>query len=314
MKRRLTHMLRLAPSADKLRERRPGIVNHAHTYYYWYHGTLAFWSVDDVQWHQWWDDHLKKELLGLQVTEGPAAGSWPPADPVYGDYAGRLYSTSLSILTLEVFYRYSNLAKRDVSDLLADLTYDELRAELEQNVKWLRTPRGAVPEQITERTAAAMERLRRAMFNALRKDPKLFFKRAETVAGLVRQVALLEPPKVPGVASDAEKAPLEAARKAIEALRPRAITELGRQRTHHAAGATAQLVRYYARVGEKLLAVRALGVLQRRLAKRARPEHRSIILQVCGDPATPKELYEPGARAAAAILREREAAAKRRRK
>ncbi|MHC5019169.1 MAG: prenyltransferase/squalene oxidase repeat-containing protein [Planctomycetota bacterium] len=311
MKRRLTHMLRLAPSADKLRERRPGIVNHAHTYYYWYHGTLAFWNVDDVQWHQWWDANLKDALLGLQVAEGPAAGSWPPADPVYGDYAGRLYSTSLSILTLEVFYRYSNLAKQDVSDLLADLTYDELRAELERNVQWLRTPRGAVPDQITERTAAAMERLRRATFN-VRKEPKQFWKRAETVAGLVQQVALLEPPQVPDTASAAEKAPQEAARTAIPGLRRRAITELGRQRTHYAAGAAAQLVRHYART-DKELAVRALSVLEKRLAKRARPEHRSIIAQVCSDPATPKELNVPGGKAAAAIKRELDKKSKARR-
>lgn len=312
MKRRLKHMLALYPDAKKLRERRPGIVNHGHTYYYWYHGTLAFWNVDDVQWTQWWDDHLKGELLGLQVQTGPAAGSWPPLDPVYGDYAGRLYSTSLAVLTMEVFYRYTTLAKRDVSDLLADLTYDELTVELHRQLKWLRTPRGEVPAMLKETTLAAMQRLRRAAWN-VKSDPKVFWPRAEAVAHLVQQVALLEPPTVPETASDAEQVPLRAAAVAIAELRLLAITELGRMRTHFSAGAAAELVRHYARAADPVPAVRALGVLERRLAAVSRPEHRSIVAQVCSDPGTPQELVEPGGRAAAKMLREQAQRAKARR-
>ena len=49
-------------------------------------------------------------LISLQVTDGTCAnGSWDPNFPVadlWGQRAGRLYTTSLSILTLEVYYRY----------------------------------------------------------------------------------------------------------------------------------------------------------------------------------------------------------------
>jgi hypothetical protein len=46
----------------------------------------------------------------MQVKEQSCAkGSWDPDQPVpdrWGRLAGRLYVTSLSILTLEVYYRY----------------------------------------------------------------------------------------------------------------------------------------------------------------------------------------------------------------
>ncbi len=46
----------------------------------------------------------------MQVKDDSCAkGSWDPLQPVpdhWGQRAGRLYVTSLSILTLEVYYRY----------------------------------------------------------------------------------------------------------------------------------------------------------------------------------------------------------------
>ena len=51
-----------------------------------------------------------RTLISMQVKEdGCALGSWEPDLPApdhWGQTAGRLYVTSLSILTLEVYYRY----------------------------------------------------------------------------------------------------------------------------------------------------------------------------------------------------------------
>ena len=45
------------------------------------------------------------QLLATQRKAAPLAGSWDP-DPVWGGYGGRIYSTSLGALCLEVYYRY----------------------------------------------------------------------------------------------------------------------------------------------------------------------------------------------------------------
>jgi hypothetical protein len=57
-----------------------------------------------------WNLHVREGLIEMQVKqEGCAQGSWDPDIPApdrWGQRAGRLYVTSLSILTLEVYYRY----------------------------------------------------------------------------------------------------------------------------------------------------------------------------------------------------------------
>ena len=54
---------------------------------------------------QRWNDALRTHLLATQQQGGPLAGSWDP-DPVWGGYGGRIYSTALATLCLEVYYRY----------------------------------------------------------------------------------------------------------------------------------------------------------------------------------------------------------------
>ena len=57
-----------------------------------------------------WNLKIREGLIGMQVKDGTCAqGSWDPFQPapdVWAAHAGRLYLTSLSILTLEVYYRY----------------------------------------------------------------------------------------------------------------------------------------------------------------------------------------------------------------
>ena len=81
-------------------------------FYYWYYATLAMFQTGGEPWSRW-NDSLKAVLLAHQVGagEGSAAGSWDPRGH-RAEIAGRLYSTALSILCLEVYYRYERLGTR----------------------------------------------------------------------------------------------------------------------------------------------------------------------------------------------------------
>ncbi|MCA9034746.1 MAG: terpene cyclase/mutase family protein [Planctomycetaceae bacterium] len=72
-------------------------------YYYWYYGTLAMYQYGGTPWEDW-NNAIRDLLISEQRSDGPNAGSWDPKDP-WGRYGGRLYSTALATLTLEVYYR-----------------------------------------------------------------------------------------------------------------------------------------------------------------------------------------------------------------
>lgn len=73
--------------------------------YAWYYATLASFHSGGPQWDQW-NAAIQAAILPLQRRDGgPLAGSWDP-DPVWGMHGGRVYSTALATMTLEVYYRY----------------------------------------------------------------------------------------------------------------------------------------------------------------------------------------------------------------
>ena len=72
--------------------------------YYWYYATLAMYQLQGVHWRRW-NDRLQTTLVDSQRKIGPLAGSWDP-DTVWGGYGGRVYSTALATLCLEVYYRF----------------------------------------------------------------------------------------------------------------------------------------------------------------------------------------------------------------
>jgi hypothetical protein len=90
-------------------------------FYYWYYATLALYQLreapngsagsneSDRVWQQW-NDALKKQLCATQVAFGPDKGSWNPTC-VWGQYGGRVYTTALGCMSLEVYYRYLPLIK-----------------------------------------------------------------------------------------------------------------------------------------------------------------------------------------------------------
>ncbi|MDD4787398.1 MAG: hypothetical protein PHO07_09510 [Pirellulales bacterium] len=55
-----------------------------------------------------WNAALQRELLASQRSSGPLAGSWDH-NTVWGGYGGRVYSTALAALCLEVYYRFMPL-------------------------------------------------------------------------------------------------------------------------------------------------------------------------------------------------------------
>lgn len=72
--------------------------------YYWYYATMALFQLQGPEWEVW-NQHLQQRLLAAQVTTGVQAGSWSPKT-VWGGYGGRVYTTAMAALCLEVYYRY----------------------------------------------------------------------------------------------------------------------------------------------------------------------------------------------------------------
>lgn len=69
-----------------------------------YYAAMALHHFGGPEWKAW-NVQLRQQLIRTQIKSGPAAGSWSVTDP-HGHSAGQIYQTALSVLTLEVYYRY----------------------------------------------------------------------------------------------------------------------------------------------------------------------------------------------------------------
>ena len=56
---------------------------------------------------------MREWLVWLQLKQGKETGSWDPDRGSIGTSGGRLGTTCLAVLTLEVYYRHLPLYKRD---------------------------------------------------------------------------------------------------------------------------------------------------------------------------------------------------------
>jgi hypothetical protein len=86
--------------------------------YYWYYATQFMFYVGGNHWQQW-NARLHPLLVGDQVAQGDLAGSWDPLWPVpdrWGAQAGRLYVTTMNLLSLEVYYRHLPLYSEHHTD------------------------------------------------------------------------------------------------------------------------------------------------------------------------------------------------------
>ncbi len=90
-------------SADFILEHLPDWDRHANTYF-WYYATLSLFQHQGDAWQRW-NKAVTRELLGHQVKNGAAAGSWSP-EGEWANVGGRVCQTAMCTLMLEVYYRY----------------------------------------------------------------------------------------------------------------------------------------------------------------------------------------------------------------
>jgi hypothetical protein len=78
--------------------------------YYWYYATLALYQHGGDPWLRW-NSRVRDQLVGSQTRGGHADGSWDPVlcKDKHDLLGGRIYTTALATLTLEVYYRYLRL-------------------------------------------------------------------------------------------------------------------------------------------------------------------------------------------------------------
>ncbi|MHC4914006.1 MAG: prenyltransferase/squalene oxidase repeat-containing protein [Planctomycetota bacterium] len=88
-----------------------GIPGRCDDFYYWYYGTLAMFQMGGENWTKW-NGPMKKTLLGHQCKGGPMDGSVNDKDGSWDaegwidKMGGRVYTTAVGALCLEVYYRY----------------------------------------------------------------------------------------------------------------------------------------------------------------------------------------------------------------
>lgn len=97
-------------AADYLADEAEGRWSNGHNdkpdYYLWYNCTLAMFMAGGEPWKRW-NDVVRNHVLSLQLHGTECnRGSWEPNDP-WGSEGGRIFSTALAVLTLEVYYRFA---------------------------------------------------------------------------------------------------------------------------------------------------------------------------------------------------------------
>jgi hypothetical protein len=75
-------------------------------FYYWYYATLAMFQVGGPRFDKW-NEALKTAVVDHQRVnpDEDEYGSWDPVDP-WSIAGGRVYSTAVNCLSMEVYYRY----------------------------------------------------------------------------------------------------------------------------------------------------------------------------------------------------------------
>lgn len=78
-------------------------------YYYWYYATYALYQWGGSSWKAW-EKNIKQVADHQRGEEdGDMHGSWDPQLDPWGGLGGRVYSTAILALLMEVYYRYDNV-------------------------------------------------------------------------------------------------------------------------------------------------------------------------------------------------------------
>ncbi len=75
-------------------------------FYLWYYATYAMHNMGGEN-RVWWNRRIRDVLVENQCKAGDNEGSWDYENAKWGKRAGRVYTTALGALCLEVYYRYS---------------------------------------------------------------------------------------------------------------------------------------------------------------------------------------------------------------
>ena len=81
--------------------------------YYNYYATQVMHHYGGEQWDKW-NRKLRDALVAEQITEGHERGSWYHTGD-WNDTGGRLYTTSMAVMILEVYYRHLPLFKANAT-------------------------------------------------------------------------------------------------------------------------------------------------------------------------------------------------------
>jgi hypothetical protein len=104
---------RLSTGCDALLGLKPVWEEGRIDYYFWYYASLALFQFDGPTGGKWraWNEDMKAALVKHQNggSTGCRNGSWEPLDIWARAGGGRVYSTAINALTLEVYYRYANV-------------------------------------------------------------------------------------------------------------------------------------------------------------------------------------------------------------
>jgi hypothetical protein len=98
--------------------RRPPSPNQFDMYYYYYATQVVHFHEGDV-WHKDWNPKMRDMLINMQVkaNNDKVRGSWDADKAIIGSSCGRLGTTCLALLTLEVYYRHLPTYKRDTGGM-----------------------------------------------------------------------------------------------------------------------------------------------------------------------------------------------------
>ena len=73
-------------------------------FYGWYYTALALMQLQNTAWTTW-NKQMQNRLLAIQRKDGALRGSWDPKTK-HSRLGGRVYSTAMATLNLQVYYRY----------------------------------------------------------------------------------------------------------------------------------------------------------------------------------------------------------------
>ncbi len=73
--------------------------------YYFYYATQVLHHLEGPNFDLW-NHRMREHLIRTQEKTGHKTGSWSPQGTDFGSRGGRMYSTSMALLTLQVYYRH----------------------------------------------------------------------------------------------------------------------------------------------------------------------------------------------------------------